>query len=98
MLKYNGPIRVSTNKVDLSDGLLIAPPPEKIKTSVFYYPNGRIKSVQHTCRGVLHHYFKPALSYYKNDINNSLVVEYFYEHGRPSKNITGKYKIIYNTL
>lgn len=69
-----------------------------IKTYVTLYPSGRIKMMAHTLNGKLHHYFKPALSIYRDDLNNTLFKEIFYYHGNLSKSQEGinkKYYFIY---
>ena len=69
---------------------------EKIRTCITRYPSGNIKSVAHILNGKLHHYFKPALSFYRDDINNTLIKECFYEYGSPSDKQEGVFKKIYN--
>lgn len=63
-----------------------------------YYPSGNIKTIMYTLNGRLHHYFKPALSVYRDDTNNTLLKEMFYSHGSPStyqEGINKKYYFIY---
>jgi antitoxin component YwqK of YwqJK toxin-antitoxin module len=57
---------------------------------VHRYPNGKVKSISYLKNGVLHHDFKPALSFYRNDINNTLQKECFYYEGQPSDIQEGK--------
>jgi len=70
--------------------------PQKIMTWVSYYPTGNIKTIYHTLEGKLHHYFKPAISFFRDDINNTLIKECFYEYGKPSDKQEGVFKKIYN--
>lgn len=57
---------------------------------VTYYPNRKVKTIAHYQNGVLHHDVKPALSFYRNDTNNTIKKECFYYKGKPSTIQEGK--------
>jgi len=94
------PIRVSKSKLpSLAENVSVHTPktyePEHIKMWCCYYPSGNIRVISYTYKGKLHHYFKPALSFYRDDANNTLVREYYYEHGIPSKTQAGVFGKVY---
>lgn len=64
---------------------------------VTYYNSNNIHSIKYYKNDRLHHPHKPAVSFYKNDFNNSLEYEYFYYNGKPSNIQEGNYFNIYKT-